>query len=53
MRGGYSRCSQLKHSEPRPVGSKSPEPGDLRREIDELRHWLTDILQRQDAVKPV
>jgi hypothetical protein len=53
MRDGYRRCSKLKHSEPGPVGSKPPEPSDLQREIDELRRWLTDILQRQDAMKPV
>jgi hypothetical protein len=50
MRGGFGRCSTLQHSEPSAASTPPPEPKDLQKEIDELRCWMTSVLDRQKAV---
>lgn len=50
MRAAFGRCSTLQHSEPSAAGTPPPKPQDLQNEIDELRAWMTSVLDRQKAV---
>ncbi len=51
MRDGFKRCSELLHSAAPALNRPLPRPEALTKEIDAMVTWMTNLQQRQNAVK--
>ena len=50
MRQAYRRCSVPLHSSPDVLAPSLPTPGDIQKQIKELRTWIKKIKQRQAQI---